>query len=103
MNDRPRSGRNSARAHTRGCELGALPKTKFDMLVVPSPENEDVEAVWTALWAYYSWAYYCQLLLRRARRLWRLHMSEEWSTVRLANMLAVADPNFDPTSSSTWL
>ena len=80
------------------CELGALPKTKFDMLVVPSPENEDVEAVWTAPWAYYSWAYYCQLLLRRARRLWRLHISEEWLTVRLANMLAIADPDFDPTN-----
>ena len=78
------------------CELGALPKTTFGMLVVPSPENEDVEAVWTAPWAYYSWAYYCQLLLRRARRLWRLHISEQWLTARLARLRAIADPAVDP-------
>ena len=57
-----------------------------------------MEATWVAAWAYFfSWVRIAQLALRRGRHDWRLHISEEWLTVRLANMLAIAGPNFDPT------
>ena len=65
------------------------------MRVVP-PENDTVEATWVAAWAYFSWVRIAQLALRRGRHYWRLHMSEQWLTAQLANVLAIADPAADP-------
>ena len=66
------------------------------MRVVP-PENDTVEATWVAAWAYFfSWVRIAQLALRRGRHYWRLHISEQWLTAQLANVLAIADPAADP-------
>ena len=65
------------------------------MRVVP-PENDTVEATWVAAWAYFSWVRIAQLALRRGRHYWRLHISEQWLTARLARLRAIADPAADP-------
>ena len=73
-----------------------LPENEVVHAIVPPENDTTVEATWVAAWAYFSWVRIAQLALRRGRHYWRLHISEQWLTAQLANVLAIADPAADP-------